>query len=259
MRSRPVRVGFRPTPRSTISEPGTSVAAAMKNAAEEKSPGTSTSLQLDAAHARHRYAPVLAAHVHAGCAQHHLRVVARREPLDHRGVAVGQQSREQHARLHLRARDRQLVLDPVQVGALDDHRRQPSVRGSRRSPPCAAADARRGRPGGAGCSRRRRGSSVPRGCPASHPGRIRSSVPGVAHVDRFAARVGAAQPRADELDVRARTARLCAGQARSQLGDRLQRRGGVGRAQVAAHLHAAVRHRADDRGAVRDRLVRAAA
>ena len=38
-----MRVGFTPTPASRISEPATSVAAAMKNAAEEMSPGTSVS------------------------------------------------------------------------------------------------------------------------------------------------------------------------------------------------------------------------
>ncbi len=39
----PVRVGFVPTPRATTSEPGSAAAAHRKNAAEEMSPGTSTS------------------------------------------------------------------------------------------------------------------------------------------------------------------------------------------------------------------------
>ena len=41
--SRPVRVGFTPTPWRMSSEPGRSVAATMNGAAAEKSPGTSTS------------------------------------------------------------------------------------------------------------------------------------------------------------------------------------------------------------------------
>ena len=97
---------------------------------------------------------------------------------------------------------------------------------------------------------------VPRGCPASHPGRIRSRVPALRTSIDSAARVGATQPGAHELEVGARAARLGAGQTCTQLGDRLERRGGVGGAQVAADLHAPVGHRADDRGAVRDRLVR---
>ncbi len=50
--SRPVRRGLMPTTRRRSSEPGTSVAATRKNAADEKSAGTSTSV------ARRRWPPV---------------------------------------------------------------------------------------------------------------------------------------------------------------------------------------------------------
>ena len=134
-------------------------------------------LQLDAAHARHRHAPVLAAHVDAGRAQHHLGVVARRAAA-RRPWCRCRPAARRAARTTSPARWRRAARTRSRAGRRP---RRPSAaarpRGSPRSRPCAGADARRGRPAGAGCSRRRRGSSVPRGWPASQPGRIRSSVP----------------------------------------------------------------------------------
>ncbi len=125
----------------------------------------------------HRGAGVLRSHGRPGGAQHALGVVAGRAPLDHGGRPVGEQPGEQQAGLHLRARDRQPVLDPVQLGASHAQRGQPIV--ARRD--LGAHQPQRldrpGRPVGAGSTRRRRGVHSPPGCPASQPGSSRSSVP----------------------------------------------------------------------------------
>ena len=200
--------------------------------------------------------PSSRAHVHAGRAQHDLGVVAGRQAARRRWCRCRPAARPA-ARTTSPARSRPAARTRSRAGRRP---RPPSAaarpRGSRRSPPCAAAGGRRGRPAAGGCSRPRRASSVPRGCPASQPGRIRSRVPALRTSIDSAAGVRAAQARADQLQVRARAARLGPREPRAELGDGLERGGRVRRAQVAADLHAPVRHRADDRGAVRDRLVR---
>ena len=256
-RSRPVRVGFTPTPRSTHLR----ARDERRRGDEERGRGEVTRARPPrparaGACRTNGHAAVLAAHVHAGRAQHHLGVVAGRQGLDHGRLAVGQQAREQHARLHLRARDRQLVLDPVQVGALDDHRRQPSLAevDARAHAPQRMRDAV-DRPA-RGCSRRRRASSVPRGWPGKPAGQDAQQGARVADVDRRPRpgrrRAGPRPPARGRVPAPRGWA---SHEPRAQRGDGLQRRGGVRRAQVAAHLHPAVGHRADDRGAVRDRLV----
>ena len=122
-----MRPGFTPTPRRNTVDSGTSVAATMKNAAEEKSPGTSIGssarprgrLQLDS-----RAVPC---DPRAAGAQQALRVVARRRRLDDGRRAAGVQRGEQHARLHLGRGDGQLVRDPGQrVAARSSSGGQPS-------------------------------------------------------------------------------------------------------------------------------------
>src|SRR5215207_5969149 len=85
IRRKPVRVQLTLTSRSTTHEPGTSSAAATKKAAEERSPGTSTASSSSGA---------------TGCVE----------------------TRDQQARLHLRARDRRGVLDSLQRAAVDRER-----------------------------------------------------------------------------------------------------------------------------------------
>ena len=252
--SRPVRVGFTPTPRSTISEPGTSVAAAMKNAAEEKSPGTSTSPSS----------------------------MRRMPDTDMRPPSLRTSTPAARSITSVWSRDGRCSTTVVSLSA---SRPASSTHdftcalatGSSYSIPCRSAPSTTigGKPPSrkstlapmrrSGCATRSTGRRRMLSSPSRRPGPAR--LPGepsrqdpqqgarVADVDRLRAGVGPAQAGAHELEVGARTARLCAGETRSQLGDRLQRRGGVRGAQVAAHLHAPVGHRADDRGAVRDRLV----
>jgi hypothetical protein len=76
---------------------------------------------------RHRGAGVLRSHGRSGGAQHALGVVAGRAPLDHGGRPVGEQPGQQQAGLHLRARHRQPVLDPAQLGAPHPQRGEPIV------------------------------------------------------------------------------------------------------------------------------------
>ena len=110
--SRPVRRGLRPTPWIVSSEPASSVAATRNGAAEEKSPGISSSPSSSRSAGatvtlrgfRVTRAPAAREHV--------LGVVARRQRLlDRRLAALGEQPGEEHGGLHLRARDRELVRD----------------------------------------------------------------------------------------------------------------------------------------------------
>ena len=108
--SRPVRVGLRPTSWSRTSLPGTSVAATMKKAAEEKSAGTTIRPASSAlGRLRRRRASPSRRDVGAGGGQHALGVVAGRQRLDHPRLALGQQPGEEQAGLDLGAGDRQLV------------------------------------------------------------------------------------------------------------------------------------------------------
>ena len=94
----------------------------------------------------------------------------RRSRLDDRGLALGEQAGEQHARLDLGARDRQLVGDPAKRRAVDAQRWQAARRGTRRSAPIS-------RSGSATRSHRAAADRLvaverpaPAGCPASQPG-----------------------------------------------------------------------------------------
>ena len=105
-------------------EPGTSSAATMKNAAEERSEGTRS---LAPGQLR---APVdgdrlpLHGNLRAEFAQRDFGVVARPHRFAHRRDALGEQPRQQHAGLHLRARHRQRVIDRAQRRPLDFERRE---------------------------------------------------------------------------------------------------------------------------------------
>ena len=86
--------------------------------------------------------------------QHPLGVVARRDALDDRRPSLGEQPREQDARLHLGARHLRLVLDAGErlvprSGAAAARRSSPPVRPSRRAAPP------RGPSGASSASRRR--------------------------------------------------------------------------------------------------------
>ena len=119
-----MRRGFRPRPWIVRRDSGSSVAATRNGAAAEKSPGTSTCGR------RRRSAGLTVTLVRAapdarpGRGQHQLGVVARRQRLDDGRLALGVEAREQDARLHLRARDRQLVRDALERAALDRERRR---------------------------------------------------------------------------------------------------------------------------------------
>ncbi len=109
IRRKPVRVQLTPTSRISSREPGTSTPAATRNAAELGSPGTPHAARARSSSALTTVtlAPV-AVDRDARPQQHPLGVVAAALGLaDGRG-AVGGQRREQHARLDLGARDRQL-------------------------------------------------------------------------------------------------------------------------------------------------------
>ena len=117
-----MRRGLSPTSWIVSSDPGSSVAATTNGAAAEKSPGTRPA-EAQALGGTERDAALLARHLHAGRLEHPLGVVAGRLRLDDGRAAVRVEPGEQHARLHLRARDRQLVAHPAQLAALDRHRR----------------------------------------------------------------------------------------------------------------------------------------
>ena len=122
---RPVRVGLIPIPCRRRSEPERSVAATMYGAAEEKSPGTSRSSGLSrsagqteiarAASARRgRRPPRAAARCGRGSGFGSTTTVGPSRRLE---------PGEEDGRLHLGARDRQLVADRVEAVAGDHDRR----------------------------------------------------------------------------------------------------------------------------------------
>ena len=125
---------------------------------------------------------------------------------------LGVQPGEQDARLHLRARDRELAADGPQLAALDGERRvavgrldpsRPSPAAARRSAPSAARSATRRRPA-------RNGPAARPGC----PGRRRMSVPALPQSRGSA---GARSPRMpDPLDADALALDLHPGPERAQ-------------------------------------------
>ena len=230
---------------ASSSEPGTSVAAAMKNAAEEKSPGTSTSLEPQAlgAATRSRRPPRCAARrpprrASARCG----RGSASRSTTVVSPSASSPASSTQDFTCALATGSS--YADAVQLGALDRPAAAGGPRGTRRVAPMrrsgcrdavdrAAADALVAveRPASPAAARQ------------ASPGRIRSSVPALPDVDRSAP-VGAAQPDATSSmsTCRVRAVRTA---ARSERRIASSVAAVSARAQVVADGGRSLAHRAD--------------
>ena len=86
----------------------------MKNAAEEKSPGTSSEQACSCDGGVSCHFAVRRIDLTAEAQQHALGVIARDRRFDDRGRAFRIQTREQHGGFHLRARHRQLVANARQ-------------------------------------------------------------------------------------------------------------------------------------------------
>ena len=142
-------------------------------------------------------------------------------------------------------------VTPRSRRAVDDERRQAARPSPRSAPPSARAARRSDRRAGGGWSCRRRARRcVPPGR-HSQPGSRRIERPGIAHVDRPAGLGCVAQSAAADDH----------GAVRTLLGDgpdrahRLERRVGVFGAKVVGDAHRLLAHRAEQRRAMRDRLV----
>ena len=109
-------------PVSSSSEPGTSAAATIRNAAEEKSPGSATVVPCNACGPSSSTQSSAPRSAHAEVAQHALGVIARAHRLLDPGRPAGLQAGEEDRRLHLRARDRERVRDADERTALDAER-----------------------------------------------------------------------------------------------------------------------------------------
>ena len=125
-----MRVGLSPTPWILIDDPGRSVAATTNGAADEKSPGIESDRRMEPFRRPHGRLARFPPHPGPRRLEHALRVVAARMLLDHGGPAsIREQPGQEHARLHLRARDRQLVANrPDRRPAFDDEGRMPVLR-----------------------------------------------------------------------------------------------------------------------------------
>ena len=178
-----------------------------------------------------------------------LGVVAAVGRLGHRGGAVGGQAGEQHARLDLRAGDRQLVVGRAQVRPVDGERREaPLARDHARAHALQRlGDAVDGAPADRLVAVERVRAALLPGEPAGQQPQQR---PGVADVDRQRrlARLAHAAAADDEL-VRALL------DQRAERAHRVERRVRVGGVEVVADADRLVAHRGDDRRAVRQRLV----
>ena len=106
-----VRVGLRPTARITSREPGTMHPATRKNADDEMSPGTSSSLPVSVGLPCTLMAPRARGDLGAEFPQCEFCVVARYDALVHRGGTRREEPGQQHAAFYLRTRYRQRVLD----------------------------------------------------------------------------------------------------------------------------------------------------
>ena len=78
--------------------------------------------------AAHAHPVAVARHLGAEGPQRQLGVVAGAHRLNHRGLALGKQTGQQHAALHLRAGHRRLILHRLQLRAMDGQRRAAIVR-----------------------------------------------------------------------------------------------------------------------------------
>ena len=253
----PCASGCTPTSRRTSSEPGDQRRRRPRRTRPRRSrpaPSSSPSVEpLDRPDRDGRPLSAARPYRDARRAQHPLRVVAARQPLDDRGLALREQPREQHARLHLRARDRQLVADALAVRARDASAEAAGRRGTRRRRP-----SRRSGSATRSTGRRRMLSSPssvqrPPPCPASQPGSSRSSVPALPTSIALARSCAPAQAR--RRGSRARPVARTLLDLGAELRDGRERRGRVGGAQVVADPRLAVAHRGQQRRAVRDRLV----
>ena len=167
--SRPVRDGFRPTSSISTREPGVAAAATSQNAADEKSPGTTSvrpssrwlSVDRDR-QAVHRRAP-------AEGGQRAFRVIAGRRRFGHAGRALRVQPRQEHGALDLRAGYVRMMGDATQPRAVDGERA-----GARRSlrfwRPCARAARSPDAWGGATARRRQSADSKRDGPPRCRRG-----------------------------------------------------------------------------------------
>src|SRR5579875_3906928 len=116
MVSTAVRVGFKPTFRITRSDPGVSKAAATKNAAEERSPGTCALRECSRAGPRTEMVPFV-------------RVIARGHRFFHSGFSFGYESGKQNGCFHLRARSRRPMINRMEVSPHNPQRWEPALRG----------------------------------------------------------------------------------------------------------------------------------
>ena len=122
-----IRAGLRLTSSSTIDDPGTIVAATTKNAADDGSPGTSSSNGIRRAGAHLAACGRRPVDRRAERAEHPLGVVAARRGLDDLGLAVGLQAGEDERGLHLTARDRRARGGRRAATAANGERRELAV------------------------------------------------------------------------------------------------------------------------------------
>ena len=249
IRMKPVRVQFALMSLITIREPLTRIAAAMWKAAEDGSPGTwmspssSSSCWVSTIRSPSR---VICG---AGAGEQPLGVVAARLGLDHRRRPRGQQPGHQHARLDLRARHRQRVLDPAQRHPVHGERREAML--VRVDPRAHLAQRDRDAIDGAAADR-----LVTVEGPLA-PGLTREPAGSEPHQRARVADVdvrlrGRAQPGSADRQ-RAGVGALL--DERAERADGVERRVRVGRLEVARDLHGLVAHRAEERRTVRHRLV----
>jgi hypothetical protein len=133
------RVGLTPTPRDAQPRPGQQRRGDDERRRAGEVAGHVEPERLQPRGRPHLDASRLRAHARSGRAQHPLGVVSRRDRLDDVGrAASGVEPGEQDARLHLRARDRQLVANRAQRPALD-REREPAAVGLHAAPIRSAA------------------------------------------------------------------------------------------------------------------------
>ncbi len=252
IRMKPVRVQFRPTPSITIRESGTSVAAAIQNAADDGSPGTVTSPSSSSSSWETQSAPSSRREKRA-CDPSRIRSVWSRLGCGSRTIVSPSASSPA-----ISTHDFTCALATGSSYSMPVSRLPPTLSGgSRPSRASTAAPIRASGSTTRSTGRLRIDSSpssvqTPPGCPASHPGRSRSSVPelptsSVPPVASSAPR--RPTPRSDELPLLHVHRRA----EHAQGGERRERVLGV---QVVLDRHGLVAHRAEQRRAVRDRLVR---
>ena len=249
-RAKPIRVQLVPMFVTRISAPGTIAAAASQNAAEDGSPGTcrcpptssSTGTTVTRRPLRWTAAPRRVS-IRSVWSRLALRLGDRRR-------ALGEEPGDEHARLHLRAGDGHVVGDRAQARAADGERREALVgrvdlgahRAQRRG------DAVDGAPADRRVAVEHEAAALLARQPAGEQAHERARVADVDRRDRLAR---LAQPGAADDDLV--RAAVDEGAERLDGGQRGVRVLGV---EVAGDADRLGRHRAEQRGAMRDRLVR---